>query len=224
MLRHGAVLISDFHSSNDQHSGFFIRLKLILIRYPCMQVKIPAFFAIAFLSLLSDSVAAGNDSPPEVRSRSSGEVEVLMPGGCVALYDKSGGLITRGSSCSASDRRRADESAASYLREQGVSVNSHSVGQNHEIPPATSNDFADGLAGGPDFWEVIELAPGDALNLRSKPSAKASVVVGLLSGTVLRNHGCKMQGGQRWCQVSMRDDPSRRGWVAGRYLRESSQQ
>ena len=189
-----------------------------------MQTKISAIFAIAFLSLLSDSVVARNDIPPEVVPRSSGEIEVRMPGGCVALYDKSGGLITRGSSCSTSDRRLADQSAASYLREQGVSVNSQSGGQNHEIPPATDGDFADGLAGGPDFWEVIELAPGDALNLRSKPSAKASVVVGLLSGTVLRNHGCKMQGGRRWCQVSMRDDPSRRGWVAGRYLRESSQQ
>jgi hypothetical protein len=189
-----------------------------------MQVKKPAIFAIAFLSLLSDNVVARNDSPPEVVSRHTGEVEVRMPGGCVALYDKSGGLITRGSSCSASDRRRADEAAASYLREQGVSVNSHGSGQNYEILPSNSNDFADGLAGGPDFWEVIELVPGDALNLRSKPSAKASVVVGLRSRIVLRNHGCKIQGGQRWCQVSLRDDPSRRGWVAGRYLRESSQQ
>ena len=189
-----------------------------------MQTKRSALYAIAFLSLLSDSVIARNDSPPEVVPRSSGEVEVRMPGGCVALYDKSGGLITRGSSCSKSDRRRADEAATSYLREQGVSVNSHGDGQNNYIPPATGSDFADGLAGGPDFWEVIQLAPGDALNLRSKPSAKASVVVGLLSGTLLRNHGCKMQGGQRWCQVSMRNDPNRRGWVAGRYLHESSQQ
>ena len=189
-----------------------------------MQTKISTIFAIVFLSLVSASVVARNDSPPEVSSRSSGEVEVLMPGGCVALYDKSGGLITRGSSCSKSDRSRADKAASSYLREQGVSVNSHGGGQNHELPPATGNDFADGLAGGPDFWEIIELAPGNALNLRSKPSAKASLVLGLPSGTVLRNHGCKMQGGQRWCQVSQRDDPSRRGWVAGRYLRESSRQ
>ena len=75
-----------------------------------MQTKISAICAIAFLSLLSDNVVARNNSPssthsqmngePEVVSRSSGEVEVRMPSGCVALYDKSGGHITRGSSCS----------------------------------------------------------------------------------------------------------------------------
>jgi hypothetical protein len=97
-------------------------------------------------------------------------------------------------------------------------------GARHTGSTTPHGDYADGLAGGPDFWEVTGVAAGDQLNLRSEPSAKAGVVVGLLNGTVLRNHGCEIHGGQRWCQVSMRDDPSRRGWVAGRYLRESSRQ
>ncbi len=58
---------------------------------------------------------------PEVVPRRSGEIEVRMPDGCTALYDQRGNLINRGSSCSSSDRRRADEAAASYFREQGTS-------------------------------------------------------------------------------------------------------
>jgi hypothetical protein len=87
---------------------------------------------------------------------------------------------------------------------------------------APKADFADGLAGGPDFWQVTGIAANDQLNVRRSPSAKAAIVVGLDTGAVLRNHGCAIHGGQRWCQVSMPDDPGRRGWVAGRYLRESS--
>lgn len=41
------------------------------------------------------------------------------------------------------------------------------------------------------------------------------------NGDVLRNRGCQMTDGQRWCGVE-RPDGSGRGWVAGRYLRESS--
>jgi hypothetical protein len=72
-----------------------------------------------------ESTAKGHASSadngiPEVVARPSGEVEVRMPGGCVALYDRNGGLITRGSSCSASDRRRADDAINSYRREQGL--------------------------------------------------------------------------------------------------------
>ena len=56
---------------------------------------------------------------PEVVPRRSGEVEVRMPSGCTALYGRDGDLITRGSSCSQGDRRRADVAADSYFREQG---------------------------------------------------------------------------------------------------------
>jgi hypothetical protein len=93
--------------------------------------------AIAALGLVS--ACAGTDHArqaggvPEVAPRPSGEVEVRMPSGCVALYDSSGSLITRGSSCSASDRRRADEAAASYFREQGASDHSGEGGTPPEI-------------------------------------------------------------------------------------------
>jgi hypothetical protein len=85
-------------------------------------------------------------------------------------------------------------------------------------------DFADGLAGGPDFWEVVGVAAGDTLNLRSGPSAQDPVVGELGNGSVMRNLGCKMAGGQRWCRVARPQDSGSQGWVAGRYLRESSYQ
>ena len=187
-----------------------------------MQPTIPVVFAVAFLSLLSDSILADSNRPPEVVSRDSGEIEVRMAGGCVALYDHRGSLITRGSSCSGKDRSQANIAVSSYLREQGISDIANNP-EHHDNSATTKGDFADELAGGPDFWQVAELANGDVLNLRTKPSAKASVIVGLQRGTVLRNHGCKIQAGQRWCQVSLPDDANQRGWVAGRFLRESSQ-
>ncbi|MGB8146136.1 MAG: SH3 domain-containing protein [Chromatiaceae bacterium] len=85
-------------------------------------------------------------------------------------------------------------------------------------------DYADGLAGGPDFWEVVGVPAGDTLNLRSGPSAHDRVVGEIGNGSVMRNLGCKMAGGQRWCRVGWPKDSGSQGWVAGRYLRESSYQ
>jgi hypothetical protein len=80
-------------------------------------------------------------------------------------------------------------------------------------------DFADGLTGGPDYWEVAGVAAGDALNMRSKPRPGGAFITRLSNGAVLRNLGCKNTHGQRWCRV---EGPSaKRGWVNGRYLRES---
>jgi hypothetical protein len=81
-------------------------------------------------------------------------------------------------------------------------------------------DYADGLSGGPDFWEVANVPPGDRLNVRSSPTAQASIIVRLSNGTVLRNLGCRMNGQTRWCKVERRDG-SNSGWAAGRFLIES---
>ena len=88
---------------------------------------------------------------------------------------------------------------------------------------APDGDFADGLSGGPDFWEVTGVARDDTLNLRADHSAHARVVDELDNGARLRNLGCKMVDGQRWCQVAQTEGSRTRGWVAGRYLRESSE-
>lgn len=77
-------------------------------------------------------------------------------------------------------------------------------------------DFADGNAGGPDFWEVT----ASGLNIRSGPSAGGAVVGRANHGQVLRNLGCRGSGDARWCHVQT-PDGAQDGWVSGAYLRES---
>jgi hypothetical protein len=82
-------------------------------------------------------------------------------------------------------------------------------------------DYADGLTGGPDYWEVTGVGAGDALSLHREPSSRARLIMQFGNGAVLRDRGCKNTRGQKWCRVERLDDPSVRGWVSGRYLRES---
>ena len=84
--------------------------------------------------------------------------------------------------------------------------------------PVPDNDFADGLTGGPDFWRVTNVPPGDKLNVRLAPSGKARIVARLNNGARLRNLGCAINGNTRWCRVQTAG--GRTGWVAGRFLRE----
>ncbi|WP_377277032.1 SH3 domain-containing protein [Rhizobium sp. R86522] len=86
-------------------------------------------------------------------------------------------------------------------------------------PP--SPDFADGLSGGPDFFQVAGISRGDALNIRTRPSAQSPIVTRVVNGEILRNGGCRMTGQTRWCRVS-RPDGSNAGWAAGRFLIEVS--
>lgn len=89
-----------------------------------------------------------------------------------------------------------------------------SIGGNGTVP-----DYADGLSGGPDYWEVTGVS--QSLNIRSAPSTNAPVVIGLLRGTVVQNLGCRMNEGRRWCQVSQLGGGVT-GWAAGEYLREAA--
>lgn len=56
---------------------------------------------------------------PEVVPRRSGELEVRMPSGCTALFDRDGELLSRGRSCSPGEARRGQEAVSRFLREQG---------------------------------------------------------------------------------------------------------
>ena len=84
------------------------------------------------------------------------------------------------------------------------------------------NDFADGMAGGPDFFEVRTTGNG-SLNVRSSPSASAGVVIQLSRGAVVRNLGCRAAEGRTWCNIaSARDDVDFEGWAAADFLGEAS--
>lgn len=92
-------------------------------------------------------------------------------------------------------------------------------------------------ADGPDYWRVAGVQKNDVLNLRSAPNARARIVARLSpDARSLRNLGCRggltfaewqrskptqrqARSQQRWCNV---DYQGRRGWVAGRFLREDT--
>jgi hypothetical protein len=82
-------------------------------------------------------------------------------------------------------------------------------------------EFADGLAGGPNFWQVAGLEVGSALNVRSGPATRYPVVGQAQNGEVMQNRGCHMTGADRWCSVRV-DGSGQQGWVAGRVLVEAA--
>ncbi len=81
-------------------------------------------------------------------------------------------------------------------------------------------DFADGLAGGPDWWQVTGLT-SEALNIRSGPDTRYAVVGKARNGDVMQNRGCRMTGPLRWCSIRV-DGSGVQGWVAGSYLTETA--
>jgi hypothetical protein len=81
-------------------------------------------------------------------------------------------------------------------------------------------DFADSLAGGPDWWQVSGISEG-ALNIRSGPDTRYDVVGKAQNGEAAQNRGCRMTGQTRWCSIRI-DGSGVQGWAAGRYLVEGA--
>ena len=81
-------------------------------------------------------------------------------------------------------------------------------------------EFADGLSGGPDYWEVSGVEDG-GLNLRAGPSTRYAVASTLQNGDVLENRGCRLTGDVRWCEIRATGSGVT-GWVAGQYLVETA--
>ncbi len=86
------------------------------------------------------------------------------------------------------------------------------------LDEVVESDFADGLQGGPDFYQV-SVSSGH-LNLRTDPSAQAAVLTSLNAGETLRNLGCRMLEARRWCKVETESGVE--GWAAGDFLVEGS--
>lgn len=81
---------------------------------------------------------------------------------------------------------------------------------------------------GPGCLVVVNVAWNDALNLRSRPSANASVVDVLVPGRhgIIHLDGdCRPKSepwGSRWCPVThYSGDRTAKGWVKARYVRDS---
>ena len=109
-------------------------------------------------------------------------------------------------------------SAARRNEQSNYTMNISVTGETGAI---VQGDFADGLAGGPDFLTVA-VSGGGSLNLRSAPSAGAATVIRLANGQNVRNLGCRMAEGRRWCNVATLADPGEVGWAAGDFLVEGT--
>lgn len=110
--------------------------------------------------------------------------------------------------------------AAEYLRNGQIPG---SLATTHTgAPLPATEDFADGMAGGPDFWQVDLGTSGSALRVHTRPSTAAPVFARFHDGATLRNaDGCRMSEGRRWCYISSVSGAVT-GWVAGDFLREGS--
>lgn len=86
---------------------------------------------------------------------------------------------------------------------------------------AKSADFADSLAGGPDFWQVANVTAGHVLNVRGGPGPQEPIQGHLGLGDVVRNLGCAMADGQPWCRVGAAG-AGPIGWVHGGFLIEAA--
>lgn len=110
--------------------------------------------------------------------------------------------------------------AAEFLRDGHPPA--HHVTTAVGAPLPVTNDFADGMAGGPDFWRVDVGGSGSALRVHGRPSLRSPVFARFANGTTLRNaEGCRMSEGRRWCYVSSVSGDVV-GWVAGDFLVEGS--
>jgi hypothetical protein len=88
-------------------------------------------------------------------------------------------------------------------------------------PPAAARDFADGLAGGPDYWRISNLCLSRKPVLREAADPRAPVLDFPAVGAVVRNKGCRIAHRQRWCAVETLGEPVLTGWIEGGCLREA---
>ena len=96
------------------------------------------------------------------------------------------------------------------------------TGKEGRLDEPVKGDFADGLQGGPDFWRVTGVGANDRLNVRAAPSSGARSLARVANGASLRNLGCRMAEGGRWCRVETLGGASVTGWASGRFLMEGA--
>ena len=88
-----------------------------------------------------------------------------------------------------------------------------------ELSAPSDGDLTGAVPSSPQEWRVVGIDGGDGLNIRAGPSASMAVVGRVSNSTILRNHGCRMTGKSRWCNVTSPDGVE--GWAFGRFLVEN---
>jgi hypothetical protein len=84
-------------------------------------------------------------------------------------------------------------------------------------------DPAKPRTGAERYWAVTGVPSRDMLPVYEQPGVETTIIGTLPPDAVgLKNLGCRMAGGARWCKVEVGANPRKEGWVAGRYLRAVS--
>jgi hypothetical protein len=164
--------------------------------------------APAILSLLTIVIASKANAVPEINPIPEG-FEVTT-GNCYVHFNHSGNMIYIAEKCNDRQVNEAKKAAQSYVREQGGSGSEHMNGGSR----------GDSGASGPDFFEVTGVANNDLGALHQPALGSKFIARQIRNGTVLRNLGCSKHGGEIWCQVELRDNPTWKGWVRQIWLRE----
>ena len=85
----------------------------------------------------------------------------------------------------------------------------------------TPADFADALAGGPDWWQVTGLGAGGAMAVQDGPGPRYGAKGQADDGDVAQNRGCRISLGERWCSVRLAGS-GLQGWLPGAKLAETA--
>ena len=73
------------------------------------------------------------------------------------------------------------------------------------------------------YWAVTGVPSKSSLPVYREPGVESSIMAELPPDAAgLRNLGCRMASGARWCKIEVGTQPKEQGWVAGRYLRAIS--
>jgi hypothetical protein len=84
-------------------------------------------------------------------------------------------------------------------------------------------DPARPTTGAERYWAVTGVPSRDHLPVYEEPGVEATIIGTLPPDAAgLKNLGCRMAAGTRWCRVEVGANPKKEGWVAGRYLRAVS--
>lgn len=82
-------------------------------------------------------------------------------------------------------------------------------------------DFADGLAGGPDWWQMTGVGDGDPMSVQDGPGPRYGARGVVRDGDLAQNRGCRISLGERRCAVRFAGS-GLQGWVPGAALIEAA--
>lgn len=67
-------------------------------------------------------------------------------------------------------------------------------------------------------YEVVGVKGEELLKMRAGAGTGFKIILGLPAGTLLQVYSCEQAGHTSWCKVSLKNEPSLKGFVSSAYL------